>query len=561
MARKVVGFGEDDLRALAGTRSFERGLGYLDAVSGLEAGAGSVTAVVHGTEVYEVELALGGDGGLAGRCDCPFGQEGNFCKHCVAVGLTVLRRAKSVPRQRAAARARASGLEAWLTELSRDELLALVREQIAEDRGLRRRLELRAAAARSDLGTVRDRVLALVDPRPVARYGYVEYAAAPGYARQVAEAAAALRALTVGGRAAQAVGLAEEAIRVLGEAYGEIDDSDGVVGQAAAEVAEAHREACGVARTDPERLAEWLAGQVLGDSNDVPDLDPLDYAEVLGPSGLARLRQLASGALRRRPSGWAERYLMERLVEAEGDVDALVALYAQDLAPSGATHLRIAGELEAAGRADEALAWAERGLRDCAGQRHIDGRVADYVCARYAKEGRSADAVGVRRDRLRAERSLAAYRQLRSAAREADCWEAERGAALAALREESARREHGGRYVGAVLIDALLDDGDVDAAWREAAGLADDRQWERLADVSRETHPAEALAVYQRLAERLREPTGDRAYEHLARLLLRARDCHRALGTQEAFTEYLGGLRAERKRRRKLLSILDRCGL
>ncbi|MFP1627277.1 SWIM zinc finger domain-containing protein [Streptomyces sp. 5K101] len=560
MARKVVGFGEDDLRSLAGARSFERGLGYLDAVSGLEVGDGSVTAVVHGTDSYEVELTLGGEDGLSAWCDCPYGQEGNFCKHCVAVGLTVLRRAKTIPHQRAAARARASGLEAWLTALSRDELLALVREQIAEDRRLRRRLELRAAAARSDLGTVRDRILALIDPRPFARYGYIEYADAPGYAQQVAEAAAALRALTTDGRAAQAVGLAEEAIRVLGEAYGEIDDSDGVVGQAAAAVAEAHLEACGAARTDPQRLAEWLAGQMLGDSNDVTDLDPLDYADVLGPSGLARLRQLAAEALRRRPSGWAERYLMERLVKAEGDVDAVVALYAQDLDPSGATHLRIAEELESAGRADEALAWAERGLRDCAAETHIDGRVADYVCARYAKAGRRADVVGVRRDRFRVERSLAAYQHLRSAAQADECWEAERVAALAALRED-ARRERGGRYHGPVLIDALLDDGDVDAAWREAVGFADDRQWEQLADLSRETHPAEALAVYMRLVERLKEPTGDRAYEHLARLLLGARDCHRALGTQEAFTDYLADLRAELKRRRKLMNILDRYGL
>ncbi|MFF6815498.1 hypothetical protein ACFZAG_37345 [Streptomyces sp. NPDC012403] len=35
-----------------------------------------------------------------------------------------------------------------------DELLALVREQIAEDRRLRRRLELRAVAAHSDIDTV-----------------------------------------------------------------------------------------------------------------------------------------------------------------------------------------------------------------------------------------------------------------------------------------------------------------------------------------------------------------------------------------------------------------------
>ncbi|URM91484.1 hypothetical protein LUW75_17575 [Streptomyces sp. MRC013] len=101
----------------------------------------------------------------------------------------------------------------------------------------------------------------------------------------------------------------------------------------------------------------------------------------------------------------------------------------------------------------------------------------------------------------------------------------------------------------------------LDAAWREAAGRADDRQWAQLADQSRETRPAEALGVYLRLIERSKEPTGDRAYEHLARLLQAARDCHRALGTEDAFTGYLAGLRAELKRRRKLMSILDRHGL
>ncbi|MEU6707858.1 hypothetical protein [Streptomyces wuyuanensis] len=43
--------------------------------------------------------------------------------------------------------------------------------------------------------------------------------------------------------------------------------------------------------------------------------------------------------------------------------------------------------------------------------------------------------------------------------------------------------------------------------------------------------------------------------------MLSARDCHHALGTQEAFTEHLAGLRTELKRRRKLMSILDRYGL
>ncbi|MCF3134416.1 SWIM zinc finger family protein, partial [Streptomyces olivochromogenes] len=47
---------EANLKKWAGARSFERALGYLDAVSGVEVGDGWITASVHGTERYEVEL-------------------------------------------------------------------------------------------------------------------------------------------------------------------------------------------------------------------------------------------------------------------------------------------------------------------------------------------------------------------------------------------------------------------------------------------------------------------------------------------------------------------------
>ncbi|MFD4589064.1 hypothetical protein [Streptomyces sp. NPDC058434] len=322
-------------------------------------------------------------------------------------------------------------------------------------------------------------------------------------------------------------------------------------------MAAAHLDACRAAGPDPQQLAEWLVGHVLGDGNDVTEVDPLDYADVLGPCGLDRMRRLAAEAHRRSPSGWAEQYLMERLVKAEGNVDALVTLFAKDLAPSGITHLRIAEELDAAGREDEALAWAERGLRDTAGEAHVDGRLVDYVCDRYTRTGRAAERVIVRRDRFRSERSLAAYQQLRTAAQVVDCWESEREAALAVLRED-ARQGSGGGYRGPVLLDALLDDDDLDAAWREAAGGADDRQWQQLADLSREVRPAEALAVYLRLIDQVKEPTGDRAYERMATLLQGARDCHRALDTLDEFAAYMSALRVELKRRRKLMAILDR---
>ncbi|MGP3927943.1 SWIM zinc finger family protein [Streptomyces sp. 8N616] len=93
-------FTEADLRRLAGARSFEREHGYLDAVTAVEVGDGWITATVHGTDAYEVELTVDGSAGLAGECDCPYGLEGNFCKHLVALGLSVLARPDELPRQR-----------------------------------------------------------------------------------------------------------------------------------------------------------------------------------------------------------------------------------------------------------------------------------------------------------------------------------------------------------------------------------------------------------------------------------------------------------------------------
>ncbi|MFB6613809.1 SWIM zinc finger domain-containing protein [Streptomyces sp. NPDC085524] len=136
----ALGFTEDDLRRLAGARSFERGLGYLSEVSRLETGDEAITATVDGSDAYEVELAEDEDGGLTGWCDCSYGREGNFCKHCVAVGLTVLGQAESVPQRRSAATARTRLLDDWL-----------------------------AVAVGADTGIVRERILSLLGTRPFAR--------------------------------------------------------------------------------------------------------------------------------------------------------------------------------------------------------------------------------------------------------------------------------------------------------------------------------------------------------------------------------------------------------
>lgn len=89
------------------------------------------------------------------------------------------------------------------------------------------------------------------------------------------------------------------------------------------------------------------------------------YGEALGDQGMADYRRLITEAWQRNPTGH-ERFLLHDVLQATGDVDALIDLYAADLGPRGRTHLMIAQELDRAGRADEALDWAERGLRETA---------------------------------------------------------------------------------------------------------------------------------------------------------------------------------------------------
>jgi uncharacterized Zn finger protein len=557
MVRMAVSppFTEADITRAADGRSFERGSDYLGAVEDLEIGPAEMTASVHGSSEYRVSLAFGEDG-LTGDCTCPYGREGFFCKHCVAVALSVLKLGDGLPRHIEAARAGRRALESWLESLSREELLAEVAALVDGDRDLRRRLELRAATVNADTVTVRRAVRELI---MLPRRGYVGWDEAYDYANDVHKAAAALDALIDSGRAADAIGIVREAMDLLGDALQAVDDSSGAVGEAGVELLGVHLRACEAARPDPLSLAAYLSGQLLhNDSALEPSLG--DYAELLGGQGLAAVRQRVAAAYARDPSGWRAKHLMQDVARAAGDVDTVVAVHAADLDDRGWHHLLIARELDAAGRGAEALGWAERGLADAV---RPDDRLVDYLADRYAAAGRDDDVLRLRSDRFRAERTLANYRALRRAA--PGTWDAQRSQALALLREDARhlRVKVPWAWSGPVLVDALLDDGDPDAAWAAASETpaTTDAQWLKLADALAPARPADALAAYLRVCESLKQSTGNDVYQRIATLLLAARGCHEALGTLDEFRHYVARLRADQKRKRNLMKILDQHGL
>jgi hypothetical protein len=307
------------------------------------------------------------------------------------------------------AHAQKQALEAWLQSLSKQELLAELRGLLDEDRDLRQRFELRAAAMNVDTLTIRRAVMEFIAPP---RGEYLDYDGAYRYANEVYKAAAAIDDLIQAGGAIDAIAIAREAIGLLTGPYDFVDDSSGSVAGAAYELLAVHLRACEAAPPEPESLGDYLAGLLLDNGCELyPDLG--DYTELLGGRGAEVVRERIVTAYAENPASWRARHLRESIARAEGDIDAVIAVYAAELDDRGRNHLRIASELDAADRGDEALCWAERGLREAA---HPDQQLVDYLARRYAAAGREDEVLDLRRDRFLAERTLANYQALRDAA-------------------------------------------------------------------------------------------------------------------------------------------------
>ena len=134
------------LLEMAGERSFERGEDYFDEerVRSLVEFEGMLAATVVGTEDYRVKLMVG-SGGLSFSCECPYADEGNFCKHCVAVGLAWLAEREDRERSGTVGDAGIASLNGAREFLEGQEKAALVemilREALDNERACERLIE------------------------------------------------------------------------------------------------------------------------------------------------------------------------------------------------------------------------------------------------------------------------------------------------------------------------------------------------------------------------------------------------------------------------------------
>ena len=567
------------LSRLAGARSFERGEDYFDGkrVKGANEHEGTITATVQGSRSYRVKLWIE-DEDLDYSCTCPVGADGEFCKHCVAVGLAWLegdQRKRSGKSDEPAA-VSMDDVRAYLLEQDKKALVEILVEQATDDDRLRQRLFLKAAKKGSkalNLATYQEAIDDAVEID-----GFVHYRNAYDYARGIEEVIDSVEELLREGHAAEVVELTEYALKAVEKAMGSVDDSDGNVGSTLGRLQELHHKACKKANPDPEALARRLFERELHTDYDTFFGAAEAYAGVLGAKGLAVYRELAEsewkkvpalGPGRDDPEKYGRRFrithIMESLARQTGDVEAVVAIKKRDLS-SAYDYLQIAETYKSARKHDLALEWAERGVK--AFPERTDSRLREFLAEEYHRRKRHDEAMVLVWTEYNESPTLENYQNLKMHADRIGQWQVWRERALETMRNriaEAKNKTHKDRWGWfqktdhSDLVRIFLWEKDVEAAWREAqAGGCSNDLWLELAAQRDKEHPEDALPIYQRQIEPTLDRKNNEAYAETISLLRKVHGLMVRLGREVEFTTYVNKLRAAHKPKRNFIKLLDR---
>lgn len=547
------------LLSVAGDLVYARGEDYVRYVRGLRITGLKAYASIQAKNVYTVELDWSGP--LPdGFCTCPHNADGNFCKHLVATGLAAIDSGRVAVDEPAGAPVDMR-LESAVQAMGVDELRELVLTLAQNDGGLRRMLEIRATAASGDDEQVRAEFETYARNTLTFR-GFIDY-------RRSFEVAAVARDLLDEFEGYVSSGAAEVvrpalliALTRLRKMLEHVDDSSGSIADECQRAADLYAWACREGRPDPVKLATWLV-KFQGDSPGWPTLGLADFVAVFDEKALARYRkavaaldlELIDADRWRRHE--VDRMLLE-LADHDGDVDRAVDLLSQGEHPR---YGAIVDRLRAVQRDDDAVAWIDRAVAEGCISSHGGGNEywlsPEDVARTYIELGRIDDAVGALRTDFVRQPSVGAYRALLDFAAGLDRADTERGWAM-----EHAHQLATDRFAaGAVLVQLLLSDGDIEGAWQAAERYGPGPAWRELAVRGAQARPVEAADLYRpQLAKDLRHPNSKLYPDIAARMSIMA-ELYEKGGRSEDFAAFIVGIRQDFGRRPALMKALDAAGL
>lgn len=465
---------DDALQRLSGPAVFARGQTYASsgAIESLQTPAmepgeqAAVQALVQGTQAYQVRVGMDAGGKLGGECDCPHAQDGNFCKHLVAVCLAWrgelggtapahdAEAAKKVAAVAKRARTQASNLQA-LRQFVQGQSAAALAERLWDwaenDRTLMVELKAWSAehSAAGDPKALRSAIATLLRDRS----GFLDWRESGAYAHRAAKVLPMLRPW-LQRDPAQLRGLCEHALRCAYKVAEHADDSNGEIGGLLQNLMDLLTEALRASPPPAAWVEHWFA---------LMQADPWglwDEKSILAAAGPAVRARHAEQALadwkdwqRRHPATApagvpaqpVRRYDPERSQLRRRYLDSLALqddpLALRDAMADSAQQVHEFCELvalcEEQGWFREALQWAEAGLR----QHPRDWRCEDDLLRCYERDGWDEEALALWRRRLQARPDVPTYQAVLAAAERAKCDRARYRDELFAWAEQREQKE------------------------------------------------------------------------------------------------------------------------
>ena len=268
---------------LAGKAAYNRGMNYFKAgnVLSIKQRVNTIKADVDGSEVYRVTLKWT-QSQLDGACDCPASEGFDFCKHCVAVALTLQ---QSQQEQDKLVQGDAENrIKAYLLKQDRKKLADWLLELIESEDILLQEWSMRAD---SDLGlldtkAIKKRITAAIPyRRNLYRYNQVR-----NYFSPVEMIADQLQDMAEQLPADDTLKLIDYALQRIDRALESIDDSGGFRLYAMEILGCTHIVACKRLSWPKKKIVKYLTDLTFGNYQDMyPDI-PASYTDALGKDGM-----------------------------------------------------------------------------------------------------------------------------------------------------------------------------------------------------------------------------------------------------------------------------------
>jgi uncharacterized Zn finger protein len=574
-AKKAAGnasrrFDVATLRELAGEKVFARGIEYKEGgqVEIISIDRLRVVARVIGSEIYRSELQGTGKK-FSGACSCPAFSDWGFCKHLVATALAANDLGPEAGEQAAN---RLSKIRDHLRSKGIEPLVEMIVNLAEKNPDLLRSLELETAVATADDNTLFAQLKKAIT-EATRTHGYIEYREAHDWAQNIGLLLDQLADLIAGGRPELVLRLLDYFFTRMNQSLQSMDDSDGEGGAAYAKACEIHLAACSKAKPDPVALARELFKRETESEWDFFHGASEAYADVLGDSGLAEYRRLASEGWQSikpvRPGGQrlhdeqsSVRYrlgaILESFAERDGDIDARLAIRVKSLSTAydyvGIAQLCLANKREA-----EATKWAEEGLWQF--EDRPDERLVFFTADLYHRTGRQPEAAELLWRTFERLPSIELYRTLkRTAGSQKAAGDTARDRAIGLLRTKLEQPEAKTRWSAPreLLLHVLMAEKLCDEAWQVVRSHGcSATQLLALAKATERSHPDEALSAYGQEVERLVNLGGQGNYEAAKKLIVKMKSIREKRGQDADHDIFLVGFLGRHKAKRNLMKILQ----